>query len=374
MKNVSVVICMLILLITNGCRLGVDKKVDLPVFDFGVTIGKSVPDTFIWNNIAKRISYVPIEMTNDVLLALPKPVYIGEDVYYMVDYKTNIVFRMDKKGKILSHFSKKGQGPGEYAMITYVHINPQKSTIQLFDQRGNKYIIYDFEGNLQQEIFLKNREITTPLFISDNYTVSRGQNTAGHKLFITDGELNVREGLFPIDSTLTDMERLCLTWQLNYCRNRDEGLFHYADEDTVFAINEAGVRPICIFEKGVYKLPEAEAKVPQKMTDKGAPYILTMGVSSISNYYVVSYVLKNLHYYEIWDKVSNQLISRFSNKDGKWGIPFCLPNGDKVWIDTRNLYVDGNIIAFSIDASTASEGGVPGVGEDDNPILVIMEL
>ena len=66
MKNVSVVICMLILLITNGCRLGVDKKVDLPVFDFGVTIGKSVPDTFIWNNIAKRISYVPIEMTNDV--------------------------------------------------------------------------------------------------------------------------------------------------------------------------------------------------------------------------------------------------------------------------------------------------------------------
>lgn len=99
-----------------------------------------------------------------------------------------------------------------------------------------------------------------------------------------------------------------------------------------------------------------------------------MGVSLISNYYVVSYMLKNLHYYEIWDKVNNRLISRFSNEDGKWGIPFCLPNGDKVWIDTRDLYIDGNIVAFSIDASAASEGGVPGVSEDDNPVLVIMEL
>lgn len=99
-----------------------------------------------------------------------------------------------------------------------------------------------------------------------------------------------------------------------------------------------------------------------------------MGVSLISDYYVVSYLLKTKQYYEIWDKVSNQLISRFSNEGGKWGIPFRLPNGNKTWIDPRNLYIDSNIIAFSIDASTASEGGIPGVSEEDNPVLIILEL
>lgn len=46
----------------------------------------------------------------------------------------------------------------------------------------------------------------------------------------------------------------------------------------------------------------------------------------------------------------------------------------KTWINTRSLYIDSNAVAFSIGADVASEGGVPGVDEDGNPVLVIMEL
>lgn len=119
MKNVSLVICAIILFVLGGCQLVTDKKTALPVLDLGATIEKSVPDTFVWNNIAKQVNYIPISTTDSVLLALARPVYIGKDFYYVADHKTNTIFRIDKKGKIVSSFSKKGQGPGEYVSLMF---------------------------------------------------------------------------------------------------------------------------------------------------------------------------------------------------------------------------------------------------------------
>lgn len=59
MKNIRFITCV-ILLIASGCLLSTDKKRVLPVLDLGTTIGCSVPDTFVWNNVAKRVSYLPV--------------------------------------------------------------------------------------------------------------------------------------------------------------------------------------------------------------------------------------------------------------------------------------------------------------------------
>lgn len=129
MKIINLLFCMIALSIINGCQLGVDKKTSLPVLDLGATIESSVPDTFVWNNVAKRVSYLPVSTTDSVLLALARPVYIGKDFHYMVDHKTSIVFRVDKKGKIISSFSRKGQGPGEYVDLTYIHVEPENRMV-----------------------------------------------------------------------------------------------------------------------------------------------------------------------------------------------------------------------------------------------------
>ena len=201
------------------------------------------------------------------------------------------------------------------------------------------------------------------------------RTTIGWKGMVYDPDLdktfNIEKGMFPLDISLTDMERLCLIWRVNYCRNRDLAIVHYADEDTVFAVTKGGISPICILEKGAYKLPPEKAK---ELLAGDIPYLQAMGLSLISNYYVVSYIFKNRSYDEIWDKVNNRILSRFSNEGGKFGIPFRLPNGKRTWINTRYLYIDSNTVAFSIGADVASEGGVSGIDEDGNPVLVIMEL
>lgn len=355
--------------------MGADKKTSLPVLDLGAAIERSVPDTFVWNTVAKKVTYIPISSTGNMLLALARPVYIGDDYHYVVDHKTNTVSRINSKGEIVCSFSRRGQGPGEYIYLTYVHIDPENRTVCVYDQKRNNSIIYDLDGNFIQEIPFAEKKINTPLLVSSDYAVVKGEYSESDcKLYITDKEFNKEKGLFPLDTSLTDGERLCLTWQLNFCRNRDRAIVHYTDEDTVFSVTKEGVLPICIVEKGQYKLPKESAKKPQEITPEGSPYIQTMGLSLISDYYMVSYVLRNKLYNEIWNKVDNRIITRFSSEEGKRGIPFRLPNGNKTWIDTRSLYMDGKTIAFSINAYTAFEGGVPGVGEDDNPVLVIMDL
>lgn len=375
MKTILSTTLLIILSIGAGCQMSPEKKeVSLPVFDLGAAIGKHVSDTFTWNSIAKRITYVPVSSASNVILGSAQPVYIGKDFNCMVDHKTSTIFRTDKAGNIIHSFSRKGQGPGEYLMLTYVHVNPQESSIWVYDQKSNKYVIYDLEGSLKQEISLKEREINTPLLISDDYTVSVGQSDAAYKLYITDKDLNIRENLFPVDTSRTEMERLFLIRQQNYCRNRDRIIVHYVNEDTVYAVDRTGLQPLCIFRKGASKLPDDEACKPMEITPQGSPYIRSMWLSAIPGYFLITYMRENHLFYEVWSQKDQQIISRFSNEDGKWGLPLRLPSGQTVRIDTRRLYIKDNILAASIDASTAAEGKVAGVHEDDNPVLVVMEF
>ena len=375
MKTTFFILFLIVLSIGTGCKMNSDQdQKSLPVLDMEAAIGKQVPDTFTWNGIAKRITYVPISTPADKLFGSAQPVYVDNTMYCAVDHKTGTVFRTDKKGKVISSFSRKGHGPGEYNMLTYVHVNQTDSTIEVFDQRGGRHIVYDLDGNLIQEIFLKEKGLDTPILISDNYIVARGQNNTTHKLYIADKDFNIRKSLFPMDTTLTEMQRLNLTWQLNYCRNRDFAVINFANEDTVFTVTESGAQPLCIFKKGVYNIPEEELKNPTEASGFGSDYIRTMWLSSIPGYYLISYVRKDNFWDEIWRKSDNQIVSRFSNEDGEFGFPLRLPSGKKIRINARNLYIMGNLVVTSIDAIVAVEGKIPDVDEDDNPVLVVMEI
>lgn len=375
MKTTFFTLFLIVLSVGTGCKMNSDQdQKPLPVLDMEAAIGKQVPDTFTWNGIAKRITYVPISTPADKLFGSAQPVYVDHTMYCAVDHKTGTVFRIDKKGKVISSFSRKGHGPGEYNVLTYVHVNQVDSTIEVFDQRGGRHIVYDLDGNLIREIFLKEKGLDTPILISDNYIVARGQNNTTHKLYIADKDFNIRKSLFPMDTTLTEMQRLNLTWQLNYCRNRDFAVINFANEDTVFTVTESGAQPLCIFKKGVYNIPEEELKNPTEASGFGSDYIRTMWLSSIPGYYLISYVRKDNFWDEIWRKSDNQIVSRFSNEDGEFGFPLRLPSGKKIRINARNLYIKGNLVVTSIDAIVAVEGKIPDVDEDDNPVLVVMEI
>ena len=68
MKAVDWVFLLVILSVVPGCkRVSDGNNTSLPVLDMGATIGKQVPDTFTWNSVAKKITYVPISTSPDAL-------------------------------------------------------------------------------------------------------------------------------------------------------------------------------------------------------------------------------------------------------------------------------------------------------------------
>lgn len=373
MKTGCLIFLQIIFLVITGCKKESDVNKDsLPVFDMEATIGRQVPDTFMWNSIAKKITYVPLSTSPDALFGSAQLIHIDKDFYCMVDQKTGSIFYSNKKGKIIHSFSKKGQGPGEYAWLTYVSMSLKDSTISVFDQKSEKYIVYDLRGNFVKETMLKEKGLNTVHFVSDDFAVAKGRDVGDYRLCVTDKDLNIRENLFPMDTTLTEMERFCMIWQLNYSRNRDMFIANFANEDTIFAVTAKGAEPVCVLKKGKYTLPEEEAKKPMDITS--SPYIRSMWLSSVLDYYLITYLFENQIYDEVWSAKDNRIVSRLLCENGEWGFPLCLPSGKKVLLNTRMLYVNGNIVASFIDASTAAEGGIVGVNEDDNPVLVVMEL
>lgn len=372
--NIFYIIVVFVLLVVSGCKRNSNKdNLVLPVFDLGAAIGKQVSDTFTWNGIAKKITYIPISTSPNELFGSAKLVYMGRSFYCFVDYKTTTIFRTDINGKVISVISKKGKGPGEYIGLDYVSVNSKDSTIQIFDRRGDKSVVYDLSGNLIQDIALKDKGISVPVLVLENSVIARGRDDSTYKLCITDKNLNIQQCLFPMDTTLNEMERLCLTWQLNFCANRDLSIVNLAEEDTVFTVAEAGVEPLCIFKKGIYSLPEEMAKKPMEFTEQGSPYFRSMKISSIPGYYLISYLFQGHFYDEVWSKTNNQIVSRFVLGNDGVGLPFRLPSGKIIRIST-GLFIKDNIVALTIPADVAAEEKLADVKADDNPVLVIMEL
>lgn len=376
MKSILFSFFLAVLFVAAGCGPNPQKQEtgSLPVLDLGAAISEQIPDTFTWNSVARRITYVPVSTSDDALFASARPVYIGDDYYCMTDRTTNTVFCTDKSGRVIHSFSHKGKGPGEYVTLTYVAVNPADSTISVFDQRGQKFIVYDLAGNLVREISLEKKETDTPVLVTGRYTVSKGRATSDHKLYITDRDLNVTHRLFPADTACTEMERMVLAWQLNWCQNRDRAIVNFANEDTVYTVDYRGVQPLCLFKKGGYGLTDEEAKKPMEITPGGSPYIRTMRLSVIPGYYLISYMLNDRFYDEVWSRSDNRIVSRFTNENYESGYALQLPSGKKIRSDVKSLYIDGNVVAMFIPAATAAEEKLADVGDDDNPVLVIMEL
>ena len=77
MKTTFFTLFLMVLSIGTGCKMNSDQdQKSLPVLDMEAAIGKQVPDTFTWNGIAKRITYVPISTPADKLFGSAQPVYV----------------------------------------------------------------------------------------------------------------------------------------------------------------------------------------------------------------------------------------------------------------------------------------------------------
>ena len=366
MKHFSLIILAVILF---SCA---NKPKDLPVLDLAATINKQSPDTFTWNSIAEHISYTSIETRPDALLSQSVYIsYIGDDSYCLVDNSMGSIFLTDKNGSIISSLARRGRGPGEYTNIAYVHVDESDSTIQVFDITGaNKHIVYDLTGNLIKETSLTDRVIGFPIRMTKNYFVMRGNmhKTTDYKVYITDKDLNVGKGLFPLGPVSSGFERMVLLNQFSANINQDMAIVNFAQQDTVFSITDQGAAPLFILNKGAYRLPEESGKSFQ---DPSVPYIQNVSLAILPKHYLIRYMLSGTLFDEVWGRADNRLVARFSIENGEAGYPLVLPSGKTIRVPQSS--VSGNTVGLLVPAYQLV-GEIEGIREDDNPVIVVVDL
>lgn len=120
-----------------------EKKgaVSVPVLDFDAAADCKEQQSLL-SRLAEDIEFIPLETTNDCLLDedLSKVVIDGDDVF-VSDYLQLV--RFDRKGKIKNKIGRVGQGPGEYKQVWKFSVDTVNKQVYIFDLGFIKRFGYD---------------------------------------------------------------------------------------------------------------------------------------------------------------------------------------------------------------------------------------
>jgi hypothetical protein len=105
---------------------------------------------------------------------------------------TDFIFKLDKTGKFLTSFGRKGQGPGELQFPTFARFSP-KEELFIVDQRRRKLVVFSKTGHLIREIPV---EYSTPIiwplsndrYLGSHYEYDPEAEHSISRLLILDGD------------------------------------------------------------------------------------------------------------------------------------------------------------------------------------------
>jgi hypothetical protein len=142
------------LLLLCACGDGNKKRQtgDLPVID----LSKNHPKKeFILQDIAD-VEYIALETRDDILLGHYAIIrYISDNFIIINDFELGDVFVFDRKGKAISHFNHRGQGPREYNRASHMVFDENAREIFVCDGLTDRILVYSISGEYK-------RSLTTP--------------------------------------------------------------------------------------------------------------------------------------------------------------------------------------------------------------------
>ena len=340
----------------------------IPVLDFESAMTRNVPDTFVWNSIVRRVEFIPLQSNNDSLL-LSGSIninYWDGNCFFITDAGTSACYRYGLDGKVQLQIKKTGQGPGEYAILSYLYASPERHVIEVFDEGNGKCIRYDWDGKLIEEKQLK--DIVIPKFMSEQYSVFLGMPNTEYQVAVGDTSLQIHNRYVYLGKEYDPIKRSAIQLLTARCQNKDMFLLYRPMCDTIYQVTDTLLLPQAILKRGKYDLQETDLGRFMTGAVKTMDVLMWPIISSVSDYCLLDYTWKQERRSEIWNRKSAHIVSRVANKKG---FPYRLPSGKMITLYSDKLYIQGNIVIVPIDAEELV-GEIEGIKEDDNPVLLVL--
>ena len=114
------------------------------------------------------VQIVPLETTDEALIANIDKIDIKNNRIYIMDRHAKSVYVYDMNGKYLNRINNIGQGPGEYAFLSYMTVTD--STVIVIDHLMEKQIEYQIPSMK----FLREERIFEKLWCTEIFSMPDG--------------------------------------------------------------------------------------------------------------------------------------------------------------------------------------------------------
>lgn len=359
-------LCMAAILVSCGVgERGADKS-SCVVIDMETMLGKKVSDRLEFNDIADVVGVVAID--DSILFERVSPVGDADACLIMQEHKENHekIFLVDKEtGSVVTVIDKRGNGPGEYNTIFEVEVDNAEETIYIYDINKNNILKYSFSGKYLETI---QQNLGSFRVLKD------GNYAAAHNPFLKKPEcFNIYDRNFNIirESELFKAPRKDGGLYIDRIMKYDgECYYRKPDSDTLFRITTEYEEPFMVLYKGRYQMPDKElAEGEYKKYITGGNHVFS------TKYYFYEYGYNDKLYMEIWDMRTEKPVYRTVMDRDNWGNAYGIPvkvGNERIRVWPSCIFGD-NIYCSVYNYENAVKI-VPGLKEDDNPVILHLRI
>jgi hypothetical protein len=239
MKGITIMIFVWMIVFVSGCTKIEEYRAEKVIY---FDSHKCVKDFDLKNITDSAFLIIPIETNENSLVSNIDKLEIHNNRIYIMDKLAQSVYIYDMDGKYLDRIRAIGQGPGEYANLSYMTVTD--SSIIVLDHFMGKQIEY----RLSSLKFVKEERIFDEIWCTELFTLS------GHVYYVNSWS-NSQVGKFRLFSRKSSEKKfnkylpfderplsLGITGPV-YAINGNEVSLTYDGDDIIYRINDKGVFP-----------------------------------------------------------------------------------------------------------------------------------
>lgn len=356
--------------------------------DFELNLKSINEDKFTINSIAKNVSFIPLETSDTVLLYSDRIQIEKINERYLISSSSIFtafpsIMIFDTTGHFIDYLIQKGQGPQELPYISEWSCN--HATQILVASTFQEIVVHSFENNKKNKYILEGF-FSDACLLNDGTVIGlpnvsgKGDTETPYLHFLNQEGKIVRSIYYPqkrkIEYGIPEgkipghSEIYCL-----YPSYSGDALFKDMFNDTIYRIrNMDDVKPYIVLYKGSLTPTIKDVNNPAT----GFQKVRLIQILDAKKYFFIRYAYRGEIFSSIWDKQTLTLIAntKLPSQLSRFGIFNIVTNyrtltGKEILIKILN-YFDSKLYCV-LDAAQAMEF-LPGIEEDDNPVLMIIDI
>lgn len=349
---------------------------------------KIVPlyDTLTLNNLIESVRYIPLESSDSAFINAVSVRKI-DDIYCVTsDLQSSMLKLFDSNGRYIRNVFRIGRARNEIAILTLFIINAPGREIIASSVLDSKFVIFNIDSLTYRTVYNENFEINRPFPLGKGHYVAKPDNNRAvlgptitetydslpHLMFY-DSDFNITgtvgDGAKPWRDLETTVPPRLTT---NVYESGDGVIYRYAGGDTVFTVDadEQMIPAIILDIPDKLKPTTKQSETDPASRKQQMIYVEQFQLSR--DYVFMQYQYGGKIHSGIWSRDTGKLL--FLNTF-PYGINPVLISVDGFSVQRNVNYLNrrDNVIITPIDASYLV-GTLPGVKDDDNPVIMEITL